>query len=94
MPRLSKTHPLVRGKQSISLSLSKRPEGVSQVEATAAGGGTRLAAQIGKLEAKGHHFDHKREAEGYTRYRWKGWERPSAPASPLPNLPGTYSANV
>jgi hypothetical protein len=91
-------HPPVRGKLSISLNLSKRPQGVSQLEATGAGGGTRLAAQIGNLEAKGHRFgDAWEQSNGsrYKRYRWVGWEQPHAPASPLPtDQPETYSANL
>lgn len=100
MPRLLNDHPPVRGKQAISLSLLKRPEGASQAETANAGGGTRLAAQVGKLEAKGHRFERKREGrEGYARYWWQGWEQPSASASPLPSPKashklGTYSANL
>lgn len=94
--KTNQSYPPVRGKQLVSLNLAKRPEGVSQLEALAAGGGIRLAAQIGRLEAKGHRFDREREGlERHTRYWWKGWAQPSAAASPLPsNQPGTYSANL
>ncbi len=101
MGTISQQHPPVRGKQAICLSLSKRPQGVSQLEATTGGGGTRLSSQINKLEAKGHRFEREREGrEGYTRYRWKGWKQPSSSLPPpsqragASNQPETYSANL
>lgn len=67
-------HPPVHDKAAISISLTKRPEGASQMEATQAGGGTRLAAQIGKLKDKGHCFRTQREGrERYSRYWWEGY---------------------
>lgn len=78
MPKLSKKHPPLRGpKMAICLALSKSPAGVSQLDATLGGGGTRLAPQIGKLEKRGHHFRREWEkASGsrFMRYWWLGYK--------------------
>lgn len=69
--------PPVRGdKRSKSLELSKRPEGVSSLEALLGGGGSRLAADIHALVKQGHCFLTIREgAERYARYWWIGYNQ-------------------
>ena len=96
-----KMYPPVLGKIAISLGRSKRPEGVTQLEATLGGGGTRLAAQIHRLEKQGHRFRKRwQEANGsrFMRYWWLDWKAPSAAMAvmppPSPVQPGTYSANL
>ncbi len=76
MPKLSKKHPALRGKMTVSLNLAKRPEGVSQLEATLEGGGTRLAAQIYHLTRLGHRFRKQWEDTNgcrFVRYWWLGF---------------------
>lgn len=86
MTHVTNEHPPARGKKlAIALSLAKLGEGVSHIENLRAGGGIRLAAQIWKLEKRGHRFGKEREGvEGYTRYRWLGFD-PSG---------GDHSANT
>lgn len=91
MSKLSNVHPPVRGaKLAVSLALAKRREGVSQMDATNAGGGRRLAAQIFKLKERGHRFRQRGEGvERYARYWWIGFapaaEDNSSPISEPPN---------
>lgn len=78
MNKFTKKHPPVCGKRMAAcLVLAKRPNGVSQIEATRGGGGTRLAAQIGKLKERGHLFRREWEQDNgsrFMRYWWLGFE--------------------
>ena len=59
-----------------ALELLKRPEGLTQLEASVNAAGTRLSAQIFSLSQKGHQFRSAWEAEGgsrYKRYFWIGY---------------------
>ena len=80
---LVRNHPPVSGKKrAICLALSKRRGGVTSLEALKGGGGSRLAAHIGKLEGRGHRFRRLTEgAERYTRYWWTGY-RPDGEKCP------------
>lgn len=76
MPKLSNEHPPVRGKKrALALSLAKRPEGITSLEALRSGAGLRLAAHIRALKEQGHHFRTKLEGtERHARYWWLGFE--------------------
>ena len=94
MTKPTNSHPPVRGKKiATALALAKGPEGVTDRESELAGGGSRLAAQIHKLKARGHRFRKVTEkgADGshYARYWWIGWSPPGeellrSPAAPAP----------
>lgn len=59
-----------------TLSLAKRPQGVTSLEALENGAGGRLAANIGRLKEKGHRFSREwfttPRGSRCMRYRWTG----------------------
>ena len=67
-------------RQTATLRLAKRPEGVTSLEALNGGGGSRLAATILRLKDKGHTFRDAREVtpkgSRVKRYWWTGWAEP------------------
>lgn len=78
MANITNVKKRARSKIGVSLDLAKRRQGVTQREATSAGGGSRLAPQIFLMKRQGHLFHDawEKAADGtrYKRYWWLGFE--------------------